>query len=128
MGRGGNVAVTEFDGSEDRPGYLNDSTVVFTCTTATNRIQNGISTHFDVVSNKEKTVYTTTLLSAGNSTILMRFMNVRGISDVDSLKKYLKGQHESGNGVKLIYPAAESEFVPFDDDVQEKLDKSEVEV
>ena len=129
-----NVTVTEFDGSEDwelykQPGYINDSTVIFTCTAPDEyRIQNGISTHFDVVSDKtqKNSIYDGISFGRENGTILMRFMNVRGISDVDSLKKYLKGQHESGNGVKLIYPAAESEFVPFDDDVQEKLDKSEV--
>ncbi len=129
-----NVAVAVFDGSEDwelysQPGYQNSNTVIFTCTApAEYRIQNGVSTHFDVVLDKEQKnrIYDGISFGREEGTVLMRFMKVRGISDTDSLKNYLKGQYDSGRPVKLLYPAAETVFVPFDEAEREKLAESEV--
>ncbi len=129
-----NVTAVVFDGSEDweiykQAGYQNSNTIIFTCTaTEDYAIQNGINTHFDVVldSEQKNRVYDGISFGREQGTILMRFMKVRGVNSVESLKSYLKGQYDAGNPVTLLYPAVETTFVPFDDEVQEKLKNTEV--
>ncbi len=129
-----NVTVTVFDGSEDwsvyrQAGYQNGNTIIFSCTAPEDyRIQNGVSTHFDVVLDSEQKNRTYDGISFGRQrdTILMRFMKVRGIDSVEGLKSYLKGQYDAGRAVKLLYPAVESTFTPFDEDIQKQLKSSEV--
>lgn len=129
-----NVTVIAFDGSENweiykQPGYQNSNTIIFTCTAPEDyRIQNGVSTHFDVVldSAQKNRIYDGISFGRQRDTILMRFMKVRGIDSVDGLKSYLKGQYDAGRAVKLLYPAVESTFTPFDEDTQKQLKGSEV--
>lgn len=129
-----NISVIVFDGSENwerfsQPGYQNKNTIIFSCTAPDEyRIQNGISTHFDVLLDNEQknSIYDAVSFGRQRGTILMRFMNVRGIDSADSLKAYLKGQLDSGRPVKLLYPSVKSDFIPFSDEIQKQLNNSEV--
>ena len=129
-----NISVVVFDGSENwerfsQPGYQNKNTIIFSCTAPDEyRIQNGISTHFDVLLDNEQknSIYDAVSFGRQRGTILMRFMNVRGIDSADSLKAYLKGQFDSGRPVKLLYPSVTSDFIPFSEEIQKQLNNSEV--
>ena len=129
-----NISVAVFDGSENwerfsQPGYQINNTIIFSCTAPDEYIiQNGISTHFDVLLDNEQknSIYDAVSFGRQRGTILMRLMNVRGINSVDSLKLYLKGQFDSGRPVKLLYPSVKSQFIPFGDDIQKQLNNSEV--
>ncbi len=129
-----NVSVIVFDGSENwsrytQPAYQNSNTVIFSCTVPeAYSIQNGISTHFDFFLDEDQKNNRFDGISFGREygSILVRFMKVRGIATTEALKTYLKGQYDSGRAVKLFYPSAVPVFTPFDKDVQEKLEKSDV--
>lgn len=129
-----NVGIKVFDGSEDwslynKTAFKNDNTTIFTCSFGENppRVNNGVSTHFDVYNFKtmKTTRYDGISFGETTDTILMRIMNVRNVKTVDALKTYLKAQYDNGTPVKLMYCMDKPSFTPFDADIQKKLNAAD---
>lgn len=122
-----NVAVETFNGNEDwqlykKQSYQNDKTVIFSWKNTNNvGIRNGYCSHFDVhtYSSQQTNIYDG--ISFKNGEILMRFMNVRNVKNVESIKNYLKTQYDNGNPVTLYYVNATPHFEPFSTDIQDDL-------
>ena len=127
-----NIGVYEFTGSENwevynKNSYKNDSTTLFICDAPiSTTIHNGYSTHFDVLSDsaQKTSIYDGISFSPDSSKIIMRFMNVRGINSVDTIKSFLYNQNINGSPIKLFYFLEEPTFEAFDEDLQIKLNAS----
>lgn len=126
------VGAMVLDGSEDwetvnTPAYSNSNTVLFQCSSKGNALLwDGVCTHFDVFHKEEQRTNIYDGISFGQdlSHIYLRIMKVRNVTTVEQLKNYLKGQSDEGHPVTFYYVQAESDFEPFDETVQNKLNNT----
>lgn len=126
-----NVGLKIFDGSEDwqkaKEGkFYNKNTTIFECTAPEKVLaRNGLCTHFDVhiLESQLKNIYDGISFSENRQKIYMRTMNVKNMSTVETLSAYLKAQYDAQTPVKFLYALEESQFEPFDKEMQNKLNK-----
>lgn len=126
-----NVGLKIFDGSEDwqkvKEGkFYNQNTTIFECTAPEKVLaRNGLCTHFDVhiLESQLKNRYDGISFSENRQKIYMRTMNVKNMTTVETLSAYLKAQYDAQTPVKFLYALEQSQFEPFNEDMQNRLNK-----
>ena len=126
-----NVGLKIFDGSEDwqpvKEGkFYNKNTTIFECTAPEKVLaRSGHCTHFDVHSleSQLKNIYDGISFSENREKIYMRTMNVKNMSTIETLTGYLKAQYDAGTPVTFLYALEQSKFEPFDNTLQERLNR-----
>lgn len=126
-----NIIRLLLDGTENwelrtEPEYQNDTSVLFsTKLTKKAKVPQGISTHFQSNPNimHSSNLFDGFTIDAANSMLYIRIMNVRGCTDVESLRAYFKQQKEAGSPVTVLYPAEQAFFQAFPTEIRKQLEK-----
>ena len=126
-----NVGLKLFDGSEDwqfvKEGkFYNNNTTIFECTAPEKVLaRSGLCTHFDVHSleSQVKNRYDGISFSENREKIYMRTKNVKNMSTIETLTAYLKAQYDAGTPVTFLYALEQSKFEPFDETMQDRLNR-----
>lgn len=126
-----NVRRRIFDGSENwqlvlEKKYTNDNTTIFVCDLGEKAlIKEGISTHFDTMSDKAQrtNIYDGISISTDGTKCYVRIMNVRNVKTVEALKQYLQTQKDNQNPVTFLYAAPKTTFEPFSEEIQKQLNQ-----